>query len=63
LKKKRGIKITNNESLKTAASGRGRQYFCLVTAFVLHHDKREILTERIRKLRHYTSTVTAFRSS
>jgi hypothetical protein len=60
---KRGIKITNNKSLKTAASGRGRQYFCLVTAFVLHYDGQEILTERIKKLRHYTSTATAFRSS
>jgi len=61
--KKKEQKRTNNKSLKTAASERGRQYLCLVTAFVLHRDGREILTERIRKLRRYTSTATAFTSS
>jgi hypothetical protein len=63
LKKKKKRTKTTNKSLKTAASGRGRQYFCLVTAFVLHHDGREIPTERIKKLRRYTSTATAFKSS
>ena len=51
---KKRTKTTNNKSLKTAASGRGRQYFCLVTAYVLHRDGREILAQRIRKLRHDT---------
>jgi hypothetical protein len=60
---KKRTKIADNKSLKTAASGRGKQYFCLVTAFVLHHDGREIPTERIRKLRRYTSIATAFTSS